>query len=108
MKDIFSTDEEECNFFPNAVITDQGGDELLAIKVAFPGVPIFYCAWNVLRVWERQVNSNLKGLKGYPVEEREEIKKQVCEKVKNVRNLCGSSMEGYSFMDNVYFFYHLL
>ncbi|KAF9915391.1 hypothetical protein FBU30_002030, partial [Linnemannia zychae] len=75
MKDLFSTDEEY-NFLPNAVITDQGGSEILAIKTSFPGVPIFYCAWHVLRVWERLANSKLSGLGVHPVKKREEIRAQ--------------------------------
>jgi hypothetical protein len=92
MKDLFSTDEEEYNLRPNAVITDQGGSEILAIKTAFPGVPIFYCAWHVLRVWERKVKSMMSGLKIHPADKREEIRKQVREKVENAGNLCVRSM----------------
>lgn len=79
MKGLFSTDTEEYNFTPNAVITDQGGSEILAIQTAFPGVPIFYCAWHVLRVWEREVKKRMTGLGDYPVKEREEIRARVGE-----------------------------
>lgn len=81
MKDLFSTDDKEYNYIPNAVITDQGGAEILAIQTAFPDVPIFYCAWHVLRVWEREVKSRMTGLGSYPVKRREEIRAQVGERI---------------------------
>ncbi|KAF9553305.1 hypothetical protein EC968_010539, partial [Mortierella alpina] len=55
MKGLFSTPDQEYDFVPNVVITDQGNTEILAMKTAFPGVPILYCAWHVLKVWEREV-----------------------------------------------------
>ncbi|KAF9926702.1 hypothetical protein FBU30_003778 [Linnemannia zychae] len=73
--DLFSTDEEY-DYLPNAIITDQGGSEILAIKTSFPGVPIFYCAWHVLRVWERQAKSKMTGLGVHPVQKREQIRSQ--------------------------------
>jgi hypothetical protein len=82
MKDLFSTDNKEYNFLPNAIITDQGGSEILAMKTVFPGVPILYCAWHVLRVWERQVKTKMTGLGAYPVKEREGIRAQVSQKVR--------------------------
>ncbi|KAF9117301.1 hypothetical protein BGX30_005609, partial [Mortierella sp. GBA39] len=77
MKGLFSTDSKEYMFTPNAVITDQGSTEILAIKTVFPGVPIFYCAWHVLRLWEREVKSRMTGLGVYPVARRNEIRTQV-------------------------------
>ncbi|KAF9271569.1 hypothetical protein BGZ88_005923, partial [Linnemannia elongata] len=77
MKDLFSTDNEEYNFLPNAIITDQGGSEILAMKTVFPGVPILYCAWHVLRVWERQVKTRMTGLGVHTVKEREGIRAQL-------------------------------
>lgn len=78
MKVLFSKDGEDYTFTPNAVITDQGPTEILAIKTAFPGVPIFYCAWHVLKVWEREVKSRMTGLGVHPVDRRVEIRAQVC------------------------------
>ncbi|KAF8923027.1 hypothetical protein BGZ47_005106, partial [Haplosporangium gracile] len=52
------------------------GTEILAMKTVFPDVPIFYCAWHVLRVWERQVKSKMIGLGVHPVKRREEIRAQ--------------------------------
>ncbi|KAF9931854.1 eukaryotic translation initiation factor 2C, 2 [Linnemannia zychae] len=75
MKNLFSTDEEY-NFLPNAVITDQGDSEILALKTAFPGVPIFYCAWHVLRVWEHQVQSKMSDLGVHHFQKREQIREQ--------------------------------
>ncbi|KAG0345997.1 hypothetical protein BG004_002648 [Podila humilis] len=62
MRRLFSTAQCDYNFKPNAVITDQGNTEILAVKSAFPGVPIFYCAWHVLKVWEREAKSTLRNL----------------------------------------------
>jgi hypothetical protein len=92
MKDLFSTDTKEYNFLPNAIITDQGGSEILAMKTVFPGVPILYCAWHVLRVWERQVNSKMKGLKALSDIEKENIIKQVSEKIRHAGHRCASYM----------------
>ncbi|KAF8925351.1 hypothetical protein BGZ47_003350, partial [Haplosporangium gracile] len=53
------TPAREYNYKPNAVITDQGNTEILAIKTAFPGTPILYCAWHVLKAWEREIRDLL-------------------------------------------------
>ncbi|KAG0267568.1 hypothetical protein DFQ27_008613 [Actinomortierella ambigua] len=70
MKELFSTAESDYDFKPSAIITDQGNVEILAIKAAFPGVPIFYCAWHVLRTWERTVPPRVTGLDGLSADEK--------------------------------------
>ncbi|KAF9899470.1 hypothetical protein EC991_008853 [Linnemannia zychae] len=50
MRDLFSTQNQVYEFLPDAIITDQGGSVILAMKTVFPGVPISYCAWHVLRL----------------------------------------------------------
>ncbi|KAF8936257.1 hypothetical protein BGZ58_004395, partial [Dissophora ornata] len=77
MKDLFSTADKEYDFMPNVVITDQGSTEILAIKSAFSDVPIFYCAWHVLKVWEREVKKRMTGLGCHPIARRNEIRAQV-------------------------------
>ncbi|KAF9417474.1 hypothetical protein BGZ76_004529, partial [Entomortierella beljakovae] len=64
MQGRYSTPESVYVFTPNAVITDQGNTEILAISTAFAGesVPIFYCAWHVLRVWKREIKKRMTGL----------------------------------------------
>ncbi|KAF9119177.1 hypothetical protein BG015_006410, partial [Linnemannia schmuckeri] len=47
---------------PDAVVTDQGNVEILAIRAAFPMVKIQYCAWHVLRVWERRLTYTMLGI----------------------------------------------
>jgi len=77
MKDVFSLPDQEYNFKPNAVITDQGNTEILAIKSVFPSVPLHYCAWHVLKVWEREVKTKMRGLDVYSVARRLEIRSEV-------------------------------
>lgn len=77
MKQLYPTAEKKYDFIPNAVITDQGNTEILAVKTAFPGVPIFYCAWHVLKAWEREVKKKVMGLGAFAPKQREEIKRQV-------------------------------
>ncbi|KAG0236884.1 hypothetical protein BGW42_002382 [Actinomortierella wolfii] len=72
MKEMFSTERSDYDYKPNAVITDQGNTEILAIKRSFPGVPIFYCAWHVLKAWEREIPPRLSVLDGLSTEQREE------------------------------------
>jgi hypothetical protein len=47
---------------PDAVVTDQGNVEILAIQAAFPIAKIQYCAWHVLRVWERRLTDTMLGI----------------------------------------------
>ncbi|KAG0353697.1 hypothetical protein BGZ54_002094, partial [Gamsiella multidivaricata] len=76
MKDVFSLPDQEYDFKPNIVVTDQGNTKVLAVKSAFPGVPLHYCAWHVLEVWEREVKSRMKGLDVYSVARRLEIRSE--------------------------------
>ncbi|KAF9920133.1 hypothetical protein FBU30_010074, partial [Linnemannia zychae] len=71
---------------PNAVITDQGNVEILAIKTAFAGenVPIFFCAWHVYRAWEREVRKRITGIAHLPVEERKTIKDAAIAELKSI------------------------
>jgi len=64
---------------PNAVITDQGNVEILAVKSAFAGegVRIFFCAWHVYRVWEREVPKRILGISHLPLGLRSHIKAAV-------------------------------
>ena len=79
MAERYSTPDKKYNFKPNAVITDQGNIEILAIKTAFANerVPIFFCAWHVYRVWAREVKSRMKGLGSLPIEERKALRIEV-------------------------------
>ncbi|KAG0276900.1 hypothetical protein BGZ97_009997, partial [Linnemannia gamsii] len=36
--------------------------EILAIKTAFPSTPILYCAWHVLKAWERGIRQDLHAI----------------------------------------------
>lgn len=56
LKELF-----DITYQPEVVVTDQGNVEILAIRTAFPLTKIHYCAWHVLRAWERQfTNTNLE------------------------------------------------
>src|SRR5690554_3456348 len=77
MKDVFSRPDQEYDFNPNAFITDEGNTEILAVKSTFPGVPLYYCAWHVLKAWEREVKSRMKGLDIYPVARRLQMRSEV-------------------------------
>jgi len=77
MKRLFSNGDEDYNYTPRVVITDQGNTEILAIKSAFPTVPIHYCAWHVLKVWEREVKKRMVGLSQLPVAQRIAVRAQV-------------------------------
>lgn len=70
MKQLFSQGREDYEYKPRVVITDQGNTEISAIKTAFPGVPIHYCAWHVLKVWERELKKRMIGLSSLPVAAR--------------------------------------
>ncbi|KAF9209381.1 hypothetical protein BGZ59_010145, partial [Podila verticillata] len=67
MKDLFSTADKDYDYMPEAVVTDQGSTEILAIRSVFPDVPILYCAWHVLKVWEREVKIRMTGLGDAPM-----------------------------------------
>jgi hypothetical protein len=79
MRVLFSNGQEDYNYKPQVVITDQGNAEILAIKTTFPGVPIHYCAWHVLKVWEREVKKRMTmtGLSQLPVPQRIAVRAQV-------------------------------
>lgn len=47
---------------PDAVVTDQGNVEILAMRTVFPMAKIQYCAWHVLRVWERRLTYGMLGI----------------------------------------------
>jgi hypothetical protein len=80
MMTLFLSPDHVYIYKPNAVITDQGNVEILAIKTAFTGenVSIFFCAWHVYRVWEREIRKRITGIAHLPVQERKAIKDMVC------------------------------
>ncbi|KAG0286807.1 hypothetical protein BGZ96_009157 [Linnemannia gamsii] len=84
LKDLFSTDDKEYNYTPNAVVTDQTDAQILDIKTTLLGVPVFYCTWHVLRVWEREFKSRMTGLGSYPVKRGEEIRAQFRSQLRQV------------------------
>lgn len=55
-------DNFRISYRPEAVVTDQGNVEILAIRTAFPMARIQYCAWHVLRVWERRLTYSMLGI----------------------------------------------
>ena len=66
------------DFKPTVVITDQGNVEISTIKRVFPTANIFYCAWHVLRAWERSCCHNGKlGITQLPKEQKDTIRKNV-------------------------------
>ncbi|KAF9100382.1 hypothetical protein BGX27_000415, partial [Mortierella sp. AM989] len=77
MSQVFSDEDQEYVFTPQAVITDQGSTEIRSIKNTFPGVPVFYCAWHVLKAWEREIPKRLSGLESFSVLRRKEIRAEV-------------------------------
>jgi len=77
MKQLFSQGREDYEYKPRVVITDQGNTEISAIRTTFPGVPIHYCAWHVLKVWEREVKKRMIGLSNLPVSARIAARNQV-------------------------------
>ncbi|KAF9977399.1 hypothetical protein BGZ73_006146 [Actinomortierella ambigua] len=53
--------DQQCtkSYFPTAVITNQGLDEISAIRHAFNfKTPVFYCMWHILQAWERKLTSS--------------------------------------------------
>jgi len=87
MKEMFSTPAgttptgeptpaREYNYKPNAVITDQRNTEILAIKTAFPGTPILYCAWHVLKAWERETRSRMTGMERLTTKEKKYLREK--------------------------------
>ncbi|KAG0268622.1 hypothetical protein DFQ27_006260 [Actinomortierella ambigua] len=69
----FSSPDQAYRFKPNAVITDQGNEEILAINRAFTGenVSVFFCAWHAHRVWEREIRKRVNDVDDNPsVEQR--------------------------------------
>lgn len=64
-------------YHPDVVVTDQGNVEILAIRSAFPNARIHYCAWHVLRAWERRLTNANLGFEGLSVEMRERERGQV-------------------------------
>jgi hypothetical protein len=78
MTALFSSPDQVYTYMPNAVITDQGNVEILAVKSAFAGgVRIFFCAWHVYRVWEREVPKRILGISHLPLGLRSHIKAAV-------------------------------
>ena len=58
-------------YFPTAVITDQGQNEINAIQHAFDFKPrTFYCAWYILQAWERNFTIENLGSRDLKTEER--------------------------------------
>lgn len=77
MRQIFSTPDSEYEYKPNAVITDQGNTEILAVKAAFPETRILYCAWHVLRAWEREIRSKMTTMENLSTKERNHLRELV-------------------------------
>jgi hypothetical protein len=50
------------SYAPNYVVTDQGNIEILAIHTAFPMARLHFCAWHVLRAWERKLTNVILGI----------------------------------------------
>ena len=76
---LFSLPDQVYTYMPNIVITDQGNMEILEVKSAFAGkgVRIFFCAWHVYRVWEREVPKRILGISHLPLGLRNHIKAAV-------------------------------
>ena len=73
--------DQLCNkeFQPTVVITDQGQNEINAIRAAFSfNVKIFYCAWHILQAWERRLTNNSLGSGRLEKTEKENRKRMVC------------------------------
>ncbi|KAF9342244.1 hypothetical protein BGX26_007971, partial [Mortierella sp. AD094] len=65
--------DEICDkeFQPTVVITDQGQNEINAIRAVFSHeLRIFYCAWHVLQAWERKFTLQNLGVAHLSVEQR--------------------------------------
>ncbi|KAG0347734.1 hypothetical protein BG004_007072 [Podila humilis] len=77
MKQMFSTPAHGYNYKPNAVITDQGNTESLAIKTVFPGIPILYSAWHVLKAWKREIRLRMTGVENLTTKEKIDLKDKV-------------------------------
>lgn len=77
MKQMYSTPDFEYNYKPNAVITDQGSTEILAIKTVFPGIPILCCAWHVLKAWERKIRSEMTGMEKLSTKQKKALRDAV-------------------------------
>jgi hypothetical protein len=70
------TPAREYNYKPNAIITDQGNTEVLAIKTAFPGTPILYCAWHIWKAWEREIRSRMTGMERLTIKEKKDLREK--------------------------------
>ena len=67
-------------YFPTAVITDQGTNEINAIQYAFDFKPrIFYCAWHILQAWERNFTKEKLGMDNISIAKKKERKDRVSE-----------------------------
>ncbi|KAF9328597.1 hypothetical protein BGZ91_000930 [Linnemannia elongata] len=86
MTALFSSPDQVYTYTPNAVITDQGNVEILAIKRAFAGedVRIFFCAWHVYRVWEREVPKRILGISHLPLGLRNHIKAAAVSELRSI------------------------
>ncbi|KAF9982827.1 hypothetical protein BGZ75_005695 [Mortierella antarctica] len=76
---VYGRDNFRISYTPKVVVTDQGSVEILAIRSAFSPVRIHYCAWHVLRAWERKWTNALLGVEGsaFPADDRKSAKARV-------------------------------
>lgn len=73
-------------YAPDVVVTDQGSVEIHAIRRAFPFAKIHFCAWHVLRAWERSITYDHLDIEGDSLtkEEKGKIKDQVSDTIFSV------------------------
>ncbi|KAG9327209.1 hypothetical protein KVV02_002662 [Mortierella alpina] len=72
-------DNFRISYTPKVVVTDQGSVEILAIRSAFSPVRIYYCAWHVLRAWERKLTNALLGVEGtaFTADDRKSVRTEL-------------------------------
>lgn len=80
-------------YAPDVVVTDQGSVEIHAIRRAFPFAKIHFCAWHVLRAWERSITYDHLGIEGDSLtkEEKGKVKDQVSDTIFSVLYEFGKS-----------------
>ncbi|KAF9164865.1 hypothetical protein BGX20_000800 [Mortierella sp. AD010] len=79
--------DEMCNkeFRPVAVFTNQGYNEIDALRVAFSNqLRIFYSAWNVLEAWERNLTTSNLNMTHLSTEERKQRKGMIRAKLEKI------------------------
>ena len=93
-------------YAPDVVVTDQGSVEIHAIHQAFPFAKIHFCAWHVLRAWERSFTYDLLGIEGsLTKEEKVEIKDQVSNTIFSVLHVIWKRQLFTNIMHFIYFRY---